>query len=102
MRVLPVRHLSRWEEGVWFVTATFRGDQAQPRLEDVLEDKFSNSSFLVHVFLNELDQELVDLDLEGLRNELKVGWNEHAHNFLERGTRDNRILSLRKETDELS
>ena len=50
--------------------ATIVDDDAQSLLEHAREDNVTKKSLLLHVFLNELDQELIDLDLKLGRDEL--------------------------------
>lgn len=47
-------------------------DNGQPFLEDFNEDDRANFFLLVHIFLDKLDEELIDLDLEIRRDIAQV------------------------------
>ena len=60
--------LTRWivENDELVFTGVFGALQAQARLENVFKHLLTDNVLLVHIFLDQLDEELVDLDLEKL------------------------------------
>ena len=73
---------------------TIIDDNAQSLLEDAREDNVTKKSLLLHIFLNELDQELVDLDLKLSRDELQILWFYHGDDLLQLWASDNLFLGL--------
>ena len=81
---------------------TIVDDDAQSLLEDAREDNVTKKSLLLHVFLNELDQELIDLDLKLGRDELQVLWLHHGDDLLQLWAPDDLLLGLCVVLDHLS
>lgn len=67
-------------------------DNGQPFLEDFNEDDRANFLLLVHIFLDELDEELIDLDLEIRWNIAQVLRFKHQNNGLQGGTVDDLLF----------
>ena len=82
--------------------ATIVDDDAQSLLEHAREDNVTKESLLLHIFLNELDQELIDLDLKLGRDELQVLWLHHGDDLLELWASDDLLLGLCVVFDHLS
>ena len=82
--------------------ATIVDDDAQSLLEHAREDNVTKKSLLLHIFLNELDQELIDLDLKLGRDELQVLWFHHGDDLLELWAPDDLLLGLGVVFDHLS
>ena len=74
--------------------ATIVNDDAQSLLENAREDNVTKKSFLLHVFLNKLDQELIDLDLKLSRDKLQVLWLHHGDYLLQLWAPDDLLFGL--------
>ena len=78
------------------------GHHIQSFLEDLLKDEVANDCLFLHVFFDELDEELVDLNLEVGRDLTNVNWSDLVDDLFQRRTLDYHIFCLCVEADDLA
>lgn len=78
-------------------------DSLKARGKDVLEHNLAHYALLVHVFFNELDEELVNLGLKLSWNVDQVAWLHHFNDDIEGlAVSNNRFFSLRIKLNHLA